>query len=147
MQRGHVATAVQMRVKGGDVAIAAYPLGILYQWPEVQLVKEPYGTIASSHAPDGVDVGVVEIREQGKRVQTEIDFVCNMGNNRYYIQSALNLNTSEKTVQESRPLNHIGDNFKKIIVVKDPIKPWRTKDGILVLGILDFLLNPNSLDI
>lgn len=94
-----------------------------------------------------VDVGVVEIREQGKRVQTEIDFVCNMGNNRYYIQSALNLNTSEKTVQESRPFNHIGDNFKKIIIVKDHIKPWRTEEGILVIGILDFLLNQDSLDI
>lgn len=93
-----------------------------------------------------VDVGVVEIREKGKRVQTEIDFVCNKGNNRYYIQSALNLSTSEKTVQESRPLNHIGDNFKKIIVVKEYIKPWRTDDGILVIGILDFMLDQGSLD-
>lgn len=93
-----------------------------------------------------VDVGVVEIRENGARIQTEVDFVCNSGNNRYYIQSALNLSTHEKTVQESRSLNHIKDNFKKIIVVKDQIKPWRTDDGILVLGIFDFLMDKNSLD-
>lgn len=93
-----------------------------------------------------VDVGVVEIREDGKRIQTDIDFVCNTGNNRYYIQSALNLSTHEKTIQESRSLNHIRDNFKKIIMVKDHIKPWRTNDGILVLGIFDFLLDKNSLE-
>lgn len=93
-----------------------------------------------------VDVGVVEIREGGKRIQTEVDFVCNAGFNRYYIQSALNLDTHEKTLQESRPLNNIADNFRKIIVVKDNIKSWRTDDGILVIGILDFLLDANSLD-
>ena len=93
-----------------------------------------------------VDVGVVELREAGKRIQTEVDFVCNQGNKRYYIQSALNLDTVEKTVQESRPLNHIGDSFKKIIVVKDYIKPWRTENGILVIGIIEFLLNPGCID-
>ena len=92
-----------------------------------------------------VDVGVVEIREGGNHVQTEVDFVCNMGNNRFYIQSALNLSSQEKTKQESRPLNHIRDSFKKIIIVKDNIKAWRTEDGILVLGIIDFLLDPDSL--
>ncbi len=92
-----------------------------------------------------VDVGVVEIREAGKRIQTEVDFVCNSGNNRFYIQSSLNLDTHEKTIQESRPLNHIKDSFKKIIIVKDPIKPWRTEDGILVMGIIDFLLDADSL--
>ena len=92
-----------------------------------------------------VDVGVVEIREAGKHVQTEVDFVCNMGSNRVYIQSALNLSTPEKTKQESRSLNHIRDSFKKIIVVKDNIKRWRTDDGILVLGVIDFLLDPGSM--
>ncbi|MBQ8306065.1 MAG: ATP-binding protein [Blautia sp.] len=92
-----------------------------------------------------VDVGVVEIREAGKHVQTEVDFVCNMGSNRVYIQSALNLSTPEKTKQESRSLNHIRDSFKKIIVVKDNIKRWRTDDGILVLGVTDFLLDPGSM--
>ena len=93
-----------------------------------------------------VDVGVVEIREKGMRIQTEVDFVCNAGNNRYYIQSALNLGTHEKTVQESRPLNHIRDNFRKIIIVKDRVKPWYTNDGILVLSIYDFLLENDSID-
>ena len=92
-----------------------------------------------------VDVGVVEIREQGRRKSTEVDFVCNEGSNRYYIQSALRLDTQEKTLQESKSLNHIGDNFKKIIVVKDHIKPWRTEDGILVIGVMDFMLDPESL--
>lgn len=94
-----------------------------------------------------VDVGDVELREGNKRVQTEIDFVCNRGSDRYYIQSALNLSTREKTEQESRPLNHIKDNFKKIIIVNEDIKPWKTEDGILVLGILDFLLDENSLSL
>ena len=92
-----------------------------------------------------VDVGVVEIRENGKRVQTEVDFICNKGNNRFYIQSALYLDTHKKTIQESRSLNHIKDSFKKIIVVGDIIKPWRTDDGILVMGIIDFLLDYDSL--
>lgn len=62
-----------------------------------------------------VDVGIVEIREGNKRMQTEVDFVCNLAGNRYYIQSSLNLSTAEKVIQESRPLNQIPDNFKKII--------------------------------
>ena len=94
-----------------------------------------------------VDVGVVEIREDGVRKQLEVDFVCNQGNKRYYIQSALNLDTSEKTMQESKSLNNIGDNFKKIIVVKDNIKLWRNEDGILIICIQEFLLNKNSLDL
>ena len=94
-----------------------------------------------------VDVGVVEVREEGKRKQLEVEFVCNLGNKRYYIQSALNLDTKEKTIQESRSLNNIGDSFKKIIVVKDNIKLWRTDDGIVIMGIQEFLLNKDSLDL
>ncbi len=93
-----------------------------------------------------VDVGLVEIREKNRRIQTEIDFVCNAGSKRYYIQSALYLPDAEKTLQESRPLNNTGDNFRKMIVVKDHIKPWHTEDGILVVGLFDFLSSPNSLD-
>jgi predicted AAA+ superfamily ATPase len=93
-----------------------------------------------------VDVGLVEIREDDKRKQTEVDFVCNQGSKRYYIQSALHLDTRDKTIQESRSLDHINDNFKKIIIVKDILKPWRTETGILVLGVFDFLLNQDSLD-
>ena len=95
-----------------------------------------------------VDVGVVEIRDENKnRKLLEVDFVCNLGSKRYYIQSALNLDTREKTLQEERPLININDNFKKIIVVKDNLKHWFTEEGILVIGIQEFLLNQNSLDL
>ncbi len=94
-----------------------------------------------------VDVGVVEIRDENKnRKQLEVDFVCNLGSKRYYIQSALNLETREKTLQEERPLININDNFKKIIVVKDNQKHWFTEEGIMIIGIQEFLLNQNSLD-
>ena len=95
-----------------------------------------------------VDVGVVEVRDEKKnRKQLEVDFVCNLGQKKYYIQSALNLETREKTIQEERPLMNINDNFKKIIVVKDNIKRWITEEGILVIGIQEFLLDANSLDL
>ncbi len=94
-----------------------------------------------------VDIGVVEIREGGERKQLEVDFVCNQGSKRYYIQSALNIDTREKNEQESKSLNNIGDSFKKIIVVKDDIKLWRNEKGILIIGIQEFLLNKNSLDL
>lgn len=99
-----------------------------------------------------VDVGVVECYEHDKknktiRKQLEIDFVCNQGSKRYYIQSALNLDTREKNIQESKSLNNVGDNFKKIIVVEDDIELWRNEDGILIIGIKEFLLNKNSLDL
>ncbi len=99
-----------------------------------------------------VDVGVVEQNCKNKegssvRKKLEVDFVCNLGNKRYYIQSALNLDTREKTIQEERSLMNIEDNFKKIIVVKENIKPWITEEGIVVIGIIEFLLNQNSLDL
>ena len=94
-----------------------------------------------------VDVGVIEIREGDNKKQIEVDFVCNQFNKRYYIQSALSLPTREKTIQEERPLMNIPDNFKKIIVVKDDKKAWITEEGILVIGLKEFLLNPNSLDL
>lgn len=92
-----------------------------------------------------VDIGVVEIRENNIKKQTEVDFVCNQADRRYYIQCALSLPTREKTLQEERSLININDNFKKIIVIKDNIKPWMTEEGILIMGIQEFLLNENSL--
>lgn len=94
-----------------------------------------------------VDVGVVEVREESQRKQLEVDFVCNQGSKRYYVQVALNLDTPEKTLQETKSLNNIGDSFKKIIVVKDNIKLWRNDMGILIIGIQEFLLNKDSLDL
>ncbi len=99
-----------------------------------------------------VDVGIVEHSEcdgKGKlvRKRLEVDFVCNRGSQRYYIQSAFAIPDSEKMNQEKKSLVHIGDSFKKIIVVKDRIKLWRNEEGIVVIGIMDFLLNPNSLEL
>jgi predicted AAA+ superfamily ATPase len=93
-----------------------------------------------------VDVGVVNVRQGDAKKQTEVDFVCNQFNRKYYIQSVLSLPTHEKTTQEERPLLNIPDNFKKIIIVKDSQKPWITENGILVISIFDFLLNQNSLE-
>ena len=98
-----------------------------------------------------VDVGVVEHTEkseEGKAVRKrlEVDFVCNLGSRRYYIQSALAIPNHEKMEQEQNSLAHIDDSFKKIIVVKDRIKPWRNEKGIVVMDIMSFLLNPDSLD-
>ena len=99
-----------------------------------------------------VDVGIIEHSERdgkGKlvRKRLEVDFVCNRGSQRYYIQSAFAIPDREKMVQEKKSLVHIGDSFKKIIVVKDRIKLWRNEEGIVVMGIMDFLLNPNSLEL
>lgn len=98
-----------------------------------------------------VDVGIVPIRTNtdGKQasLQTEVDFVCNRGSQRYYIQSAFAIPDNEKRVQEERGLLHIHDFFKKIIVVKDNIEPWRDENGILMIGLYDFLLIPNSLEL
>ena len=98
-----------------------------------------------------VDVGMVEQRfvdNDGKwqRKQLEVDFVVNEGNQRYYIQSALALPDEEKRKQEMESLLRINDSFKKIIIVKDDIKPWRDENGILTMGLLDFLMNADSLE-
>ncbi len=93
-----------------------------------------------------VDIGVVEVRDKNKRKQLEIDFICNQSYKKYYIQCTMHLEEREKTLQEERPLLNIEDSFKKIIVVKDNIKHWYTEEGILVIGIQEFLLNIDSLD-
>lgn len=99
-----------------------------------------------------VDVGVVEINERTPagtyvRKQIEIDFVANKGSRRYYIQSAFALPSSEKAAQEERPLKNVPDSFKKIIVVKDNIMLRRDDNGITTMGLKQFLLDPDSLDL
>ena len=98
-----------------------------------------------------VDVGVVEIIEShdGKRTkkQCEIDFVVNRGSKKYYIQSSLNVSDPSKLETELRPLKNTKDFFKKIIISKTSMKPWTDEDGILHLGLYEFLLNQNSLDL
>ena len=99
-----------------------------------------------------VDVGLVNVVQNDKngnpiRKQLEVDFVFNKGSKRYYVQSAFAIPDSEKMAQESNSLLRIDDSFKKIIVVKDTPAPWYTEKGILVIGIYDFLLRADSLDI
>ena len=93
-----------------------------------------------------VDVGSVEVREGNSKKQLEIDFVANKGNNKIYIQSALEMKTSEKVEQEQRSLLNVNDFFKKIIIVGDNIKRSRYDNGIIIMSIYDFLLDSNSLD-
>ena len=98
-----------------------------------------------------VDVGMVEQRfvdNEGKwqRKQLEVDFVVNEGSQRYYIQSALALPDEDKCKQEMGSLLRINDSFKKIIIVKDDIKPWRDENGILTIGLFDFLMKPDCLE-
>ena len=98
-----------------------------------------------------VDVGFVETRENIdgtlKRKQLEIDFVANQGNKRYYIQSAYDIPNEEKMKQETKSLDNIDDSFKKIIVVRNSIKPRRNEKGYLIVGLKEFLLDPNSLEL
>ena len=93
-----------------------------------------------------VDIGSVEIREGDKKKQLEIDFVANKGNNKIYIQSALEMKTKEKVEQEQKSLLNVNDFFKKIIVVGDNIKKSRYENGIIIMSIYDFLLDPHSLE-
>ena len=98
-----------------------------------------------------VDVGLVgqfEKTSENKttKKQLEVDFVATRGSEKYYIQSAFAMTTPEKQAQEERPLNAIGDSFKKIIVVRQPIKVRRNEMGIVTMGIRNFLLDENSLN-
>lgn len=98
-----------------------------------------------------VDVGIIEYRkmaEGNKSIirKSEVDFVCNKGNKRYYIQSAFAIPDREKMEQEQAPFDHIDDSFKKIIVLGQPTPIWRNEKGSLIINILDFLLNSNSMD-
>ncbi len=98
-----------------------------------------------------VDIGVVETNERNKSGQNikpkyEVDFIVNLGNKKYYIQSAYQMNNEEKISQETKSLRNIYDSFKKIIIVKDNIKTRIDENGIITMGLYDFLLNENSLD-
>ncbi|UZK64200.1 ATP-binding protein [Mycoplasma mycoides subsp. capri] len=97
-----------------------------------------------------VDVGVVEIRQKEgevlKRAQLEIDFIINISHQRYYIQSALNVDTLEKRQQETRSLINVNDSFKKIVIVKENIIPKHDENGILYVGLEKFLLDDSFLD-
>ncbi len=98
-----------------------------------------------------VDVGVVEYSHYdsaGKKVrsQLEVDFIANKGNQRAYIQSALTVADEEKRQQEINSLVRIGDSFKKIVIVRDAVIPWHDENGILYMGIEEFLLDEGVLE-
>lgn len=97
-----------------------------------------------------VDVGVVTIGKKNEnnnyvRKNLEVDFVCNLGYERYYIQSALTIDETGKREQEEKSLLHINDSFKKIIVVRNNIKKWKDDKGTLFLSLKEFLTNPDSI--
>ncbi len=97
-----------------------------------------------------VDVGEVEIKEtnqEGKveRKRLEVDFVCNQGYRRYYIQSAFTISDDEKRETELRSLNRVGDSFRKIVIVGGSSPHYQNNDGIIFMSLYDFLINPNSL--
>ncbi len=98
----------------------------------------------------GVDVGVVnttvkDARGAYRRAQLEIDFICNKGSQRLYIQSAFALENEAKVQQEERSLKKVDDSFKKVIITKEGFAPHYNEDGILMMNVYDFLLDPNSL--
>ena len=98
-----------------------------------------------------VDVGIVTVteRDQGakaRRKQLEVDFVCNLGSVRYYIQSAYSLPDEAKRLQEIRPFRNIDDSFRKTIITKDVVQPQYDEYGILTVNIYDFLLDPQLLE-
>ena len=98
-----------------------------------------------------VDIGVVEMNETNKdgsrsKPQYEVDFVCNQGDKRIYIQSAYEMQDTTKERQERKSLININDSFKKIIILGDVSKPRMDDYGIVTMGIFYFLLNEDSLD-
>lgn len=98
-----------------------------------------------------VDIGnlnIVEKGEDGKKVkkQLEVDFICRKGSKRYYIQSAYMLPTEEEMLQEIRPFLKINDSFKKIIITSNTPKPFYDENGILMMNIFDFFLEPSLLE-
>ena len=101
---------------------------------------------------EDVDVDVVEYNYKDENKKTirknlEVDFIINRGSNRYYILSALNVDTREKQVQETESLRRTGDSFKKVVIVRNNIVPRFDDDGILYIGVEDFLLDETKLDL
>lgn len=99
-----------------------------------------------------VDIGIVPTTytdEMGvrRKKQLEIDFVCNKGSRRYYVQSAYHIGSDEKRLQEQASLIKVNDSFKKIVVVGDDIAIHRNDQGITTMSLMDFLTNEQSLDL
>ena len=113
-------------------------LSVRFYFLRLYFVCHGFQDFVSSHYKDA--------EKKSKRTQLEIDFVANKGSKKYYIQSALTVADEEKREQEIRSLKRVGDSFKKIVVVKDNIIPWHDDDGILYIGIEQFLLDESAMD-
>jgi len=132
-----------------DVGLRNVRLGLRQQDPGHIMENILYNELRARNC--NVDVGVVEMREMGPdakqvRKHLEVDFVVNRGSERIYIQSAFAIPHEEKRAQEIRPLENIGDSFRKIVVVHDNIGVRRDNSGITTVGIRKFLLDENSLE-
>lgn len=155
-------TAVRYDIKGKRYINS--PLKIYFVDPGLRNARLGFRQIEETHLMENiiytelkrrgysVDVGLLEIRNtnpSGERVrqQLEVDFIACQGNNKYYIQSAFSIPDDTKRTQEERPLLQIGDSFKKIIVVGNHIKLKRDDMGITTIGVRQFLLDPNSLNL
>ena len=106
----------------------------------------------SFHKPIKSRLGNLTIIEKGKdtkpvKKQLEVDFICNKGSKKYYIQSAYMLETEAKMAQEIHPFLKINDSFKKIVITSDIPKPFYNDQGILIMNVYDFLLNADSLEL
>ena len=91
-------------------------------------------------------IGIVEARTAKERKQLEVDFVANMADRRYYIQSAFAMPDDAKREQECASLKRIEDSFKKIIIMRDDIKPYYDNNGFYIVGVMDFLLKPDLME-
>lgn len=91
-------------------------------------------------------IGIVEARTAKERKQLEVDFVTNMADRRYYIQSAFAMPDDAKREQECASLKRIDDSFKKIIIMRDDIKPYYDNNGFYIVGVMDFLLKPDLME-
>ena len=120
---------------------------------ECVIVDRIYNSFVTctNHLHYGVDVGFVQVSEKNAnnnsvRKQLEVDFVCNLGSKRCYIQSAYAIPDENKRTQEIRPFRNINDSFKKIIITKDIVPAHYDEYGILTLNIYDFLLDNESIN-
>jgi len=159
----------ELRLLRGYDAVGSFDTPLKYYFSDIGLrnARLNFRQVEESHIMENVlyndlvrrgynvDVGVVGYSKKEKdhtgkvksvRVQLEVDFVVNRENQRYYIQSALNIDSQEKQEQETNSLNRIDDSFRKIVVVKDDIIPWHDERGILYIGVQEFLLNENAID-
>ncbi len=132
-----------------DVGLRNVRLGFRQQEPTHLMENVVYNELLSRGL--NVDVGEIEVVDKnslGKSVRKhlEVDFVVNKGSDRYYIQVAYNLASSEKEVQEFNSIKRISDSFKKFVIVMGAKKPYRNEQGFVIMGLKYFLLNKNSLD-